>query len=161
MLRTYSTSFMCICVHYKLCELRMRRLFIAALYVSVLVAVAVFWLCSDLPPPPKKGAGPWHPKKRHRMWRPKKGTGCGAPAKKRGAERGAQKKAPKNGAPGKKRRRKNGAPAKKRGAEKMAPPPKKEAPNVAPLPVVFFTLRFQLLTFQKAERKSFFLCALL
>ena len=27
MLRTYSTSFMCACVHYKLCELRMRRLF--------------------------------------------------------------------------------------------------------------------------------------
>ena len=78
MLRMYSTSFMCVCVHYKLCELRMRRLFIADLCVSTLVAVAGFWLCSDLPRPRPE-------KKRHRKMAPKKkkSTETGAPGKKK------------------------------------------------------------------------------
>ena len=73
----------------------------------------------------------------------------------------APKKAPKNGA---QKGAEKWRPGKKRGAEKRRPkkgaPGKKEASIMTPLPDVFFTLRFQLPTFQKAERKSFFLCAL-
>ena len=142
MLRVHSTSFMCVCVHHKLCELCMRRLFIADLYVGTLAVVAVVLavVAAVLAAAMLAASAVML------------AAVLAASAVMLAAAMAVAavfwlcSDLPR---PRQKRRRHVAPPEKKRGVDYDAPPG------------CFFTLRFQLLTFQKAEQRSFFLFALL